>query len=100
MDMKITGLSQVGSSYSVNNAPKIQGENAVSFSDVLKNALVSVSNDEKKAGEMNQLFVKGELENLHDLTIAAQKADISFQTLMEVKNKLIDAYREITRIQV
>ena len=100
MDMKITGLSQVGSSYSVNNAPKIQGENAVSFSDVLKNALVSVSNYEKKAGEMNQLFVKGELENLHDLTIAAQKADISFQTLMEVKNKLIDAYREITRIQV
>ena len=98
--MKITGLSQVGSSYSVNNAPKVQGENAVSFSDVLKNALVSVSNDEKKAGEMNQLFVKGELENLHDLTIAAQKADISFQTLMEVKNKLIDAYREITRIQV
>lgn len=100
MDMKITGLSQVGSSYSVNNAPKVQGENAVSFSDVLKNALVSVSNDEKKVKEMNQLFVKGELENLHDLTIAAQKADISFQTLMEVKNKLIDAYREITRIQV
>lgn len=98
--MKITGLSQVGSSYSVNNAPKVQGENAVSFSDVLKNALVSVSNDEKKVQEMNQLFVKGELENLHDLTIAAQKADISFQTLMEVKNKLIDAYREITRIQV
>lgn len=98
--MKITGLSQVGSSYSVNNAPKVQGENAISFSDVLKNALVSVSNDEKKVQEMNQLFVKGELENLHDLTIAAQKADISFQTLMEVKNKLIDAYREITRIQV
>jgi Flagellar hook-basal body protein len=46
------------------------------------------------------LLIAGKLDNLHDLTIAAEVSSVNFQALVEVKNRVIDAYKEIMRIQV
>jgi len=42
----------------------------------------------------------GESEDLHSTLIAVQQADLSFQMMMQVRNKLVQAYQEITRMQV
>lgn len=70
------------------------------FGKFLKNALSSVSNMEKNQEVLEQKFMTGELENLHDLTIATQKAEIGIQTVLEVRNKVLDAYNEIMRMQI
>ena len=45
-------------------------------------------------------FLTGEIENVHDVMIAVEKAGISFEMLMEIRNKMIEAYHELMRMQV
>ncbi len=42
----------------------------------------------------------GETQDLHTTMIAVQKADLSFQMMMQVRNKIVQAYQEIMRMQV
>jgi len=45
-------------------------------------------------------LIAGESKNLHETMIAMEKADISFRLMMGVRNKIIEAYQEIMRMQV
>ena len=53
-----------------------------------------------KAGESIDSFASGEVENVHEVMIAMTKAEVSFKFMMETRNKLIDAYKEIMKMQV
>lgn len=70
------------------------------FSEFLKNSIYSVSESQKYVEKLNDQMIAGKLDNLHDVTIAAEMANINFLTLVNVKNKVMDAYREIMRIQI
>ncbi len=82
------------------NKLNIKDEKNVSFKEFLKNSVYEVSDMEKKADDLNLKFLTGEVDNLHDVMIATQKADVGIQSFIEVKNKIIDAYKEILRIQI
>lgn len=73
---------------------------APKFSDVLTNAIQTVSDDQLYAEEMDQLLAIGEVDNVHDVTIAAMKADLSLSVAVEVTNKVLSAYSEIMRLQL
>jgi len=73
---------------------------APKFSDVLANAIQTVSDDQLYAENMDQLLALGEVENVHDVTIAAMKADLSLSVAVEVTNKVLSAYSEIMRLQL
>ena len=45
-------------------------------------------------------FVSGESDNVHQMMMALQKADVSFQLMMQVRNKLVAAYEDIQRMQM
>jgi flagellar hook-basal body complex protein FliE len=45
-------------------------------------------------------MLSGDIQDVHSAMIAVQKADLSFQMMMQVRNKLLDAYHEIMRMQV
>jgi flagellar hook-basal body complex protein FliE len=45
-------------------------------------------------------FVGGESDNVHHMMMALQKADVSFQLMMQVRNKLVSAYEDIQRMQM
>jgi flagellar hook-basal body complex protein FliE len=81
-----------------------QGEKAatrVDFADVLKSSLDQVNDSQKAAAKMSQSFALGDNSvNLSDVMIAGQKASISFQTSIQVRNKLVSAYRDIMTMQV
>ena len=46
------------------------------------------------------MFAMGREIDLHTVLLQVEKADLSFKTMMEVRNKLLDAYREVMRIQI
>jgi len=73
----------------------------VDFADVLKGAIDQVNDSQQKAAKMSQAFAMGDDSvNLSDVMIASQKASISFQSSIQVRNKLVSAYRDIMTMQV
>lgn len=79
---------------------KLDGSNATQFGQLLKNALNRVNELQIESDEYKKLLLTGDLDNLHDVTIAAEKANISLQLTLSVRNKLVEAYREIMRMQI
>ena len=75
-------------------------EATVSFGDTLTKAIKDVNSLQQESGKAVNQMVAGENVDLHDVMIAVEKAKTSFDLLMEVRNKAIDAYRELMRIQV
>jgi len=73
----------------------------VDFASVLKNSLDEVNATQEKSRQMSESFAMGNDDiNLSDVMIAMQKANISFQTSLQVRNKLVSAYRDIMTMQV
>ncbi len=77
---------------------KRQGEGA-SFQETLKNIIQDVDALQKNADETTQKLLSGELENIHQVMLAMEEANTSFQLMMEMRNKILEAYREVMRMQ-
>ncbi len=71
-----------------------------SFGDVLKDSIKKVVELEKEADQEVEKLVKMENTDVQSTMIAIEKADLSFQTMMQIRNKIISAYEEIMRMQV
>jgi flagellar hook-basal body complex protein FliE len=71
-----------------------------SFGETLSRAIGDVNSLQQEAGKAVNQMVVGQDVDLHDVMIAVEKAKTSFDLLMEVRNKTIDAYRELMRIQI
>jgi len=70
-----------------------------SFGDVLKDAIQEVNRLQKQSDEEVHKLMTGEVQDVHTALIAVQKADTSFQMMMQVRNKIVQAYQEIMRMQ-
>ena len=75
-------------------------ENADNFSDILKNALNSVNSAQFEADEAVKQVLAGESKDIHETMIALQKADVSLKLMLEVRNKILEAYQEVMRTQM
>jgi len=82
------------------NVEKNSGEKSVDFGDLLKNALKDVNDAQLNADEAIKKVLNGETQNIHETMIALQKADVSLKLMLEVRNRLLEAYQEIMRTQV
>lgn len=71
-----------------------------SFKDVLSEAVGEVQRLQTEADSTIRQLVSGELKDVTEAMVAVEKADISFQTMMLVRNKIVAAYEEIMRMQV
>ena len=70
------------------------------FSEILKDAISNLNNLQKDADQKMIDFAKGDIQNIHDVTIAVSKADVALSLAIEIRNRLLEAYREITRMQI
>ncbi|WP_296949254.1 flagellar hook-basal body complex protein FliE [uncultured Massilia sp.] len=83
------------------NAARPESASRVSFSDALKAQLDNVSKAQVQADQMGERFAAGDDKvSLSDTMIAMQKASISFQATVQVRNKLVSAYHDIMNMQV
>lgn len=80
------------------SSQKQQGEGA-SFQETLKSLIRDVDALQKDADETTQKLLSGELENIHQVMLAMEEANTSFQLMMEMRNKILEAYREVMRMQ-
>ena len=71
------------------------------FGEALQTALDQVSRAQEEAAHMTQQFdLNAPNVNLHDVMMSLQKASLSFQTMVQVRNRLVSAYQEIMNMQV
>ncbi len=71
-----------------------------SFSAMLRRSIAEVNQLQVEADKSIGNLMAGRSRNLHETMIALEKANISFRLMMEVRNKIIEAYHEVMRMQV
>ena len=76
-------------------------ESSQDFAALLKSAVDEVNNAHLDAKQLTRQFETGDPDaNLQDVVLSLQKASLSFQTMVQVRNKLVSAYQEIMNMQV
>lgn len=70
------------------------------FGKFLNNAMADLNEQQITVDKLNNGFVKGEISDVHQLMIASQKASLGLELTVQVRNKVIEAYQEIMRMQV
>jgi flagellar hook-basal body complex protein FliE len=101
MDIHNSGLSSIASqlTQSPSNIPGSAKEEK-GFLDALKESIQMVNQAQINADEAVTNFETGKDPNLHQTMIALQKADLSFELMMQVRNKIVNAYEEISKMQI
>jgi flagellar hook-basal body complex protein FliE len=84
----------------VAQAPVTAGGSASSFTDMLGKAVQEVNNKQANAQSAIEGLISGQNVSLHQAMISMQEANVSFQLMVEVRNKLLDSYQELMRMQV
>ncbi len=82
------------------NVNKTLRETSTTFGETLNQAIRDVNSLQNEAGSAVNRMISGEAVDLHEVMVAAEKAKTSFDLLMEIRNKAIDTYRELMRMQV
>ncbi len=99
-DFRLGGLSD-DMSYGLDS--KIGGGQEAGKTGEFKNILGGLINEvdtlQKSADASIQGLVSGETKNLHDVTIKMEEAGVAFELMMEIRNKLVDAYQQIVKMQ-
>lgn len=103
------GLNQIGLDFYTDAVNAVKGTSATeeskntSFADALKSAMNLIKETDSLSQDAERAaldFTLGNTDSTHELTIAEQKAYISLQYTVAVKNALLDAYKEIMQIQI
>ena len=86
-------------SFPLSRSSKTPGGQA-SFAGLLKEAVAETSHLQKEADVLVEQVARGQSGDLPGTLIALEKAHISFQLMIQVRNKMVEAYQEIMRMQV
>ena len=102
--MKISDL-ELGKQYlpliqQKNQPNDISSDGSQSFVNTLKEYIGDVNSQQIEAGNKIESFIKGEPVDIHDVMISVEKSKTSFQLLMELRNRFLDLYREVDKLQV
>jgi flagellar hook-basal body complex protein FliE len=74
-------------------------ENSSGFGDVLKNAISQVNNLQGSAEQQVGNLLQGGNADMSKVMISVEKADVAFQLMMQVRNKIVTAYQDIEKMQ-
>jgi flagellar hook-basal body complex protein FliE len=75
-------------------------QNGAAFSEILRAAYTSVESSGTDASRMVEGFLSGDRQDLHSVALAAQRASLEFEMLLQVRNKIVQAYQEVMRMQL
>lgn len=95
--LQIGNNTAINSNQSKSNA--IKGTE-LSFKDIINNEINKINNKQIYADELVQGFLKGEVEDLHTVLIATEEARLALELAVQVRNKIVEAYKEINNMQL
>ncbi|MFZ0132727.1 MAG: flagellar hook-basal body complex protein FliE [Desulfobacterales bacterium] len=100
--MKIDAIGSMPAARSMSTAvqPPGAGSSAPSFAEAMREMLDDTNRLQERAESQIQALAVGRNGDLHKTMIAMEEADVSFQMLMQVRNKIVAAYQEIMRMQI
>lgn len=96
--MKITNIQPYNSPIGISGTKGTEGNS--SFGSMLNQYIQKADAVVKNSEQQSILLAQGENVNLHDITIASQKASVALQLTAQIRNKAVEAYQEIMRMQV
>ncbi len=72
----------------------------VNFGAILSDAVAALDDSQKIAAQYDQKVASGQVDNLHDAMIAAQKAEITLNFALQIRKGVLEAYQELMRLQI
>jgi flagellar hook-basal body complex protein FliE len=87
-----------GASGPLGGVGSIGGTEATSFAKQLSDGLSQVTDRVAATDQLPEQMLNGEVSDFHDVAIQLKQSDLSFRFALQVRNKLIDAYREVMRV--
>jgi len=81
-------------------AQKPQETGSASFGDTFKSFISDVNQMQTTAADKELKFATGQIKDVHEVMAASEEAGLSLSMLIEVRNKLLDGYKELIHIQV
>ena len=91
--------SEIASQLSGSAAPSAAGS-SVSFKSLLADALSEVNNLQQQSDASGVKLASGEPVAIDEVMLAMQKADLALQLTQQIRNKLVEAYQEVSRMQI
>lgn len=100
--MTLYGTSGIGSTSPLPGSPTTGRRESQDqgFAGALREAVEKVNQLHQASGQEVQKLLTGESEDLHRTLLAVERSELAFELMMEVRNKVVQAYQEILRIQV
>lgn len=71
-----------------------------SFTEVMKEKLDQVNKLQVESDESTKALIAGDVENVHDMLLKTEEARLSLELAVQVRNKVVEAYQEIMRMQI
>ena len=93
-------LNQIQNNTIDNTNKNLNESDKVNFTDVLNNAVNKVNDSQVKANKDIEALIKGDDIRMHEVMLSTQEAQISMQLMLEMRNKLYDAYKELSSVQL
>jgi len=96
------GISQVGriSSPAIDKTTPTDRVTAPGFSDMFEKFVRGVDYKKKVSAKETQDLILGKSDNIHEAVVKSEEAKVAFNLMIEVRNKLVDSYKELMRMQV
>ena len=93
-------LNQIQNNTIDNTNKNLNESDKVNFTAVLNNAVNKVNDSQVKANNDIEALIKGDDITMHEVMLSTQEAQISMQLMLEMRNKLYDAYKDLTSVQL
>jgi flagellar hook-basal body complex protein FliE len=95
------GLGDIAPNSRLHNLPSPTANSLPSFGDLMTKAISNVNEVQKTSSTMADAYEKGVAGvDITDVMIASQKASVSFQAMVQVRNKLVDAYKDVMNMPI
>ena len=99
-DPRLSAINQMRDMEHGVSATKINDREALSFSDTLKRYISDANDLQISADRDIQRMIAGEDIDAHEVMTAVEKASMSFEMVMEIRNKMLEAYREVMKSSI
>ena len=93
-------LNQIQNNTIDNTNKNLNESDKVNFTDVLNNAVNKVNDSQVKANNDIEALIKGDDITMHEVMLSTQEAQISMQLMLEMRNKLYDAFKELSSVHL
>lgn len=101
MNTLFSNITQVNPAQQMTqNAPITPKNSQTNFAETLKGAIENLNEIQIESDKTTEALATGNIDDLHNVMITAQKSSITLEATVQIQKKVIDAYNEIMRMQV